>query len=526
MLEGTEEQRAETNPRAQQENEEATPPTNRGTFAFFLMSAVGVHTLALLLMELQPGADGPQILTADALYQLGHVEEAYCLLLNIEHTAPRPQILARLAILQLHRVFLYGLLKKLINSGDTSCLWPLLSVTSLQDRALLEKHCHTTSKRIMCGQQAESAIREAVAYLSIAIMASGGAAIDSLLERARCYALLGQWKTAIFDFIAILKEHPDHVQALCGRGFTYLMLNQQKMCMLSLKDKVRKLVSEWLAQHCRSSLSETLSANPVPCREELLQEAFLIGEALMNTDCREPRWHLLYIDIQYKVNAAGAHLKQVFGQEPRDAAAKARWGVVKAWQQTYKVAANYLSVVAEKEPATLDFLITLLQSVKKKRLAQAASQQASSVSESGQWEQALALLTLAVRAVSEMKLQYLRQRAACLAHLGLHKKAVSDLNKLIQGHNADGREEKRVWAEDLCHRGSSLLLCSHEESGLQDFSQALDLHEEQALLCVEAGLGTQRLAEMFLRFTGLKVDSSHVEHARIKREVSGPCTVH
>lgn len=70
-------------------------------------SAVGVHTLALLLMELQPGADVPQILTADALYQLGRVEEAYRLLLNIEHTAPRPPILARLAILQLHRGFLY-----------------------------------------------------------------------------------------------------------------------------------------------------------------------------------------------------------------------------------------------------------------------------------------------------------------------------------------------------------------------------------------------------------------------------------
>ncbi|KAL1249917.1 hypothetical protein QQF64_020922 [Cirrhinus molitorella] len=565
MLEGTEEERAETNPRAQHEDEEGHTNNKQ-------RSAVGVHALALLLMELQPGADGPQILTADALYQLGRVEEAYRLLLNIEHTAPRPPILARLAILQLHRGFLYDayqLLKKLISSGDTSCLRSLLSVTSLQDRALLEKHCHTASKRILCGQQAESAIREAVAYLSIAIMASGGGAIDSLLERARCYALLGQWKTAIFDFTAILKVHPDHVQALCGRGFTYLMLNQQKECtldilvalqygaeevtqsMLSLKDKARKHVSEWLGQHCRTSLSETLLSNPVPCREELLREAFLIGGALMNTDCREPRWHLLYIDTllaKGEVNAAGAHLKQVFGQEPRDAAAKARWGVVKAWQQNYKVAANYLSVVAEKEPATLDFLVTILQAAQRKRLAQAASQQASSVSESGQWEQALALLTLAVRAVSEMKLQYLRQRAACLAHLGLHERAVSDLNKVIQGHNADGREEQRVWAEDLCRRGRSLLLYSQEESGLQDFSQALDLHEEQALLCIEAGVGTQHLAEMFLRFalqnygqqkldrawllteTGLKIDSGHVElrklRARIKREVSGPCTVH
>lgn len=57
----------------------------------------------------------------------------------------------------------------------------------------------------------------------------GGDGADSLLERARCYALLGQRKTAIFDFSAILKEHPKHVQALCGRGFTYLMLNQQQV---------------------------------------------------------------------------------------------------------------------------------------------------------------------------------------------------------------------------------------------------------------------------------------------------------
>ncbi|XP_057219213.1 tetratricopeptide repeat protein 34 isoform X2 [Triplophysa rosa] len=565
MLEGTGEQEADTDPRTQQEQEHEHNNNNRRI-------AVGVHALALLLTELQPGADGPQILTADALYQLGRVEEAYRLLLNIERTAPRPPVLARLAILQLHRGFLYDayqLLKKLIHSGDTSCLRPLLSVTSTQDRALLENHCHTASKRILCGQQAETAIREAVAYLSIAIMASGGGAVDSLLERARCYALLGQWKTAIFDYTTILKEHPDRVQALCGRGFTYLMLNQQKECtqdilvalqsdaeevtrsMLSLKDKARKLIREWLGQHCRSILAESLLANPVPCREEHLREAFLIGGALMNTDCREPRWHLLYIDTllaQGEVNAAGAHLKQVFGQEPRDATAKARWGVVKAWHQNYTLAANYLSEVAEKEPATLDFLIGLMQMSQRKRVAQVASQQASSVSQSGQWEHALALLTLAGRAVNDKKLRYLRQRAACLAHLGLHERAVSDLNKVIEGHSYDNGEEHLIRTEDLCRRGRSLLLCSREESGLQDFSQALDLHEQQALLCVEAGPGRQRLAELFLRFAlqhfgeqqldkawlltenGLKVESDHAElrrlKARIKREVSGPCTVH
>lgn len=167
--------------------------------------AVGVHALALLLMELQQDADLPQILVADALYQLDRVEEAYRILLCMEHTSPRSPVLARLALLQLHRGFLYDanqvplwsfmtgliafknclendvmivsvdlqLLKKLIHCGDTSCLNSLLSVAALKDRALLEKHCHSASKRILQSQQEESAIREAVAYLSIAIMASG-----------------------------------------------------------------------------------------------------------------------------------------------------------------------------------------------------------------------------------------------------------------------------------------------------------------------------------------------------------------
>lgn len=71
------------------------------------ISAAGVQSLAVLLMELQPGADGAQILAADALYQLGRVEEAYRLLLSIGPTGPRAPILARLALLQLHRGFLY-----------------------------------------------------------------------------------------------------------------------------------------------------------------------------------------------------------------------------------------------------------------------------------------------------------------------------------------------------------------------------------------------------------------------------------
>ncbi|XP_041654665.1 uncharacterized protein ttc34 [Cheilinus undulatus] len=534
----------------------------------------GVHSLALLLMELQPGTDGSQILAADALYQLGRVEEAYRLLLSIGPSGPRAPILARLALLQLHRGFLYDtnqLLKKLIHCGDTCCLRPLLAVAQQKDRALLHAHCHSAAKRILEGTREESAVREAVVYLSIAIMASGGEAADSLLERARCYALLGQRKTAIFDFSAILKEHPKHVHALCGRGFTYLMLNQQQECtrdilaalqintdivtkdILSLKDRARKLVCEWLHQFCRTNLSDILVTNTVPCHEEHLREAFIIGGALMRTDCRDPRWHLLYVDTllaKGEVKAACAHLCQVFGQEPRDAVAQARLGVVEAWQQNYSGAARRLSKLTEKDSSSLDFLLALIPVSLWKRTAQAAAQEASSVSSSGHWDQALALLNVAVYAVGSHRLQYLRQRAACLAQLGLHERAIADLDRVIQRHgeaDTSSSEEPQVWAEDLCRRGRSLVLCSREGAALGDFMQALKLHSDQTIQCVETSLGRQRLAECFLRGAlqhygeqqlskawtmiecGLIMDAENAElrrlRAKVKREVASPCNV-
>ncbi|XP_075331604.1 uncharacterized protein ttc34 [Odontesthes bonariensis] len=557
----------------------------------------GVQSLAVLLMELQPSADGPQILAADALYQLGRVEEAYRLLLSIGNINPRAPVLARLALLQLHRGFHYDtnqLLKKLIVCGDTSCLRSLLAVAQQKDRALLQGHCHSAAKRILDGTREEGAVREAVAYLSIAIMASGGEAADSLLERARCYALLGQRKTAIFDFSAILKEHPKHVQALCGRGFTYLMLNQQKECIhdilaalqinadtvvkdvLSLKDKAQKLVCDWLHQSCRTNLSDTVNTNSVPCHEEQLREAFIIGGALMRTDSRDPRWHLLYVDIllaKGEVQAAGTHLCQVFGQEPRDAVAQARVGMVEAWQQNYRSAARRLSKLIEKESSSLDFLLALIPFNQRKCIAQqawsrkhrddelmftccaftllqAAAQEASSASSVGHWDQALTLLTVAVQAVGSHRLRYLRQRAACFAQLGSHEQAIADLDKVIQkygGHDSSSSDDPKIRAEDLCRRGRSLVFCSRESAALEDFTQALELHRDQAIQCVEAGLGRLRLAECFLRGAlhhygeqklskawtliecGLLVDSENTDlrrlRARVKREVASPCNV-
>ncbi|XP_057714915.1 tetratricopeptide repeat protein 34 isoform X2 [Corythoichthys intestinalis] len=538
-------------------------------------SPAGVHSLAMLLMDLQPGADGPQILAADSLYQLGRVEEAYrLLLLSNGSTCPRAPVLARLALLQLGRGFLYDtnqLLKKLIQCGDTSCLRPLLAVAKHKDRALLQARCHSAAKRILEGTTDESAIREAVAYLSIAIIITDGEATDSLLERGKCYALLGQRKTAIFDFSAILKENPKHVQALCGRGFTYLLLNQQKECthdilaalqintdevtkdFLSLKGRARKLLCDWLHQFCRSSLSDVLVANAVPCHEERLREASIICAALISTDCTSPRWHLLCVDMllaKGEVEAAGAHLCQVFGQEPRDATAQARLGVVEAWQHSYRSAAGRLCQLAEKDSSCLDLLLALIPLNQRKHIAKAAAEDASRMSSDGNWDQALHLLTVAVQAADKYDLQYLRQRAACLARLGLHERTIADLDRVLQKHDgsdASCSDDSKVWAEELCLRGRSLVLCSREGPALEDYSRALQLHKERTIQCVDEGLGRLRLADCFLRGAlhhygeqklskaweltecGLVMDGNNAElrrlRAKVKREIISPCNV-
>jgi len=65
-------------------------------------------------------------------------------------------------------------------------LRPLLALARPKDKALLQGHCHAASKRLLVAATAtatststtavakeEGVLREAVAYLSIAIMASG-----------------------------------------------------------------------------------------------------------------------------------------------------------------------------------------------------------------------------------------------------------------------------------------------------------------------------------------------------------------
>lgn len=176
--------------------------------------------------------------------------------------------------------------------------------------------------------------------------------------------------------------------------------------ILALKGRARKLVCDWLHQFCRGNLSEVLTSAPVPCREEQLRQAFVTCGALMRTDCREPRWHLLHVDFLLakgemetlrldarchrkrpgfffpcnphsccydtapgEDEAAGAHLRQVFGQEPRDAAAQARVGVVEAVQHDYAAAACRLGRLAEKDASSLETLLMLIPPSQRRAVA-------------------------------------------------------------------------------------------------------------------------------------------------------------
>lgn len=67
--------------------------------------------------------------------------------------------------------------------------------------------------------------------------------------------------------------------------------------VLLLKGRAREQACDWLHQFCRGKLEDILASATVPCQEEQLRETLVTSGALLKTDCREPRWHLLYVDI-------------------------------------------------------------------------------------------------------------------------------------------------------------------------------------------------------------------------------------
>ncbi|XP_069096024.1 tetratricopeptide repeat protein 34 [Pleurodeles waltl] len=530
--------------------------------------ASGVHLLASLLMELDPGDEVSRILCTDALYQLDRVEEAHkMLLLALNGNPQRSAVLARLALLQFKKGFIYDgnqLIKKVIQIGDTSCLLPIMDVFKVEDRKLMQNHCHSRAMAILQNKQGDTYVKEAIAYLSFAIIASGGQAGDSLLARARCYGHLGQKKTAIFDFNAILKEEPGNVQALVGRAFMYLVFNQQKeavqdlvaalkldhACVIQeirpLKQEALAVMSQWLFEHCRAVLSDLLTTNKDPMKEEIFKDLLVIGESLIKIDTQKMNGHIHYTDLLIangRYEEALSHLQQSIDQSAVDESAMARFGVLHMKGHKVPIAAQNLCALTRKDPKEVEFLVKLLDTRERQSLSQIAAQEGTALMTDDLHEQALDHYSLAVIA-SNNNPRYLRMRASCLCHLKEYGSALKDLDKTIQRH---GSNDLKTRVEDYCSRGHVLLLLSEEAKSVEQYLQALQLQQSLAVADISHRPGRTKMAQIFHQVAqssfeqqlyedawkitnyGLVIDEHNNElkklKVKIKREASG-CSVH
>uniref|UniRef100_A0A663DYU7 Tetratricopeptide repeat domain 34 n=1 Tax=Aquila chrysaetos chrysaetos TaxID=223781 RepID=A0A663DYU7_AQUCH len=510
--------------------------------------------------------EASRILCADALYQMGRVEEAHrLLLLALSRNPQRSPILVRLALLQLKKGFMYDgnqLLKKVIRIGDTSCLLPIMDIFKDEDRKLMQTHCHFRALTILKSKQEDADIKEAIAYLSFAIIASGGYAEDCLLIRARCYGRLGQKKTAIFDFNAILKEDPRNVQALSGRGFIYLALKQHKEAVqdlisalkveagvvipaiLSLKLEAQELITQLLLQHGRTMLTELVATKDLS-KEEALRDLLMIAKALIKICKDAPQYHIFYTDVLIangKYEEALAHLQEAFGHSLADDFASARLAVLQLKRRNMAVAARSFSILAKRDERELVFLLNFIDAKQQQHLSQVAAQEGNVLIKEYSYEKALGYYTLAVL-TSKDNPRYLRQRAACLMHLEKYDKALKDMEKVIQKH---GRNSLKTRVEDHCSKGYLLLSVAEEEAAVKQYIEALQLDESMALCSIMNGPGSEILTKTFHKIAqynfelqryeeawkitdyGLKIDKNtelKKLKTRLKREASS-CSIH
>ncbi|XP_078095863.1 tetratricopeptide repeat protein 34 [Mustelus asterias] len=529
--------------------------------------ALGVHYLALLLLELEPSDEVSQILSADALYQLGRMEEAHkTLLVSLGKNPQGSSVLARLALLQLKKGFLYDanqLIKKVIEIGDTSCLLPIMDIFKSEDRDLMQRHCHSSAMSILQNKEGDTYVKEAVAYLSLAIISSGGTDEASLLTRARCYAHLNQKKTAIFDFGTILKANPSHVQARCGRSFMYVILNKPKEAVqdialalqmdqklviqeiTSLKHEAQSLISRWLQDHCISTLMTMAEAKEKVFSEELANLP-AIGHSLVLINERDSTCTILYADIliaKEMYDDALKHLQDIFGKVPNNVAATARYGLIQMKRKNVQLAVQNLSILAEKDNKDLEFVLQFLDNKSRHHVAQVASQEASTLTKGNQLEKALKYYTLAVLA-NKNKAKYVRSRAICLTRLKQYERALKDLHEIIKRNTSRNSPEL---VEDYCSAGHILFLILKDEEACNSYIKALQLDQSVALSNISSRPGRLSLSQHFQRIGlryfeqqryeeawnlaeyGLIIDESNAElkklKARIKREASG-CVVH
>ncbi|OCT72844.1 tetratricopeptide repeat protein 34-like isoform X1 [Xenopus laevis] len=528
----------------------------------------GVHQLATLLMLLDPSDDVSRILCTDALYQMDRTEEAHKMLsLALSSSSQRSPILARLALLQFKKGFIYDgnqLIKKVIQIGDTSCLLPIMDIFKEEDRKLMQNHCHAKSISILRSQQGDTYIKEAIAYLSFAIIASGGHAKDSLLARARCYGQLGQKKTAIFDFNAVLKDEPYNAEALSGKGFMHMTLNQQKeavhdICLAikadasyaireihSLNPEAQLVITEWLYNHCRTLLAELLTANNNLPSDPTFSELEVLAEALIKNENKTAHFYLLYTDIliaKEKYDEAFNYLRKSFTSNAIDETVKARYGVLHVKYRNLLVAAQELCTLAGKKPEEVEMLVKFLDKRQRQSLSQVAGQEGNSLIQENRYEKALDYFSLAVIS-SNNNPKYLRQRAMCLTHLRDYSSAIKDIDKAIQRQSS---HDLKTQAEDYCSKGHILLLSSDEEAATRQYMKAISMEHATAIASISNTPGRVKLAEIISQVAnkyfeqrlfeetwkmtecGLLIDENNQElkrlKARIKREASG-CIVH
>ncbi|KAM4702637.1 tetratricopeptide repeat protein 34 [Rhinophrynus dorsalis] len=528
----------------------------------------GVHQLSTLLMMLDSSDDVSRILCTDALYQMDRIEDAHKMLcLALSSSSQRSPVLARLALLQFKKGFIYDgnqMIKKVIQLGDTSCLLPIMDIFKEGDRQLMQKNCHSRAISILQNRQGDSYIKEAIAYLSFAIIASGGHARDSLLARARCYGQLGQIKTAIFDFSAVLKDEPDNVEALSGKGLMHVTLNQQKEAVhditlavkadpsyvtrdiQSLKPETQLLITEWLHDHCRTKLAELLTANKKLQSDPTFSVLELIAETLIKIDNKKANVHTLYTDMliaKEKYEEAFTYLKKSFSTSAIDESVKARYGILHVKCRDVLTAAQELCTLSGKAPSEVEFLVKFMDKRQRQSLSQIAGQEGNSMIQENQHEKALHYFSLAVIA-SNNNPKYLRQRAMCHSHLKDFKNALSDMDKSIQRH---GSNDLKMQVEDYCSKGYILLLTCEEEAAIRQYMKALSMEHAIALASISHMPGRVKLAQIFSQIaykyfeqhsfeeswkiteSGLLIDENNHElkklKTRIKREASG-CSVH
>ncbi|XP_053545838.1 tetratricopeptide repeat protein 34 [Bombina bombina] len=528
----------------------------------------GVHQLAMLLMILDPSDDASRILCTDALYQMGRIEEAHKMLsLALHSSSQRSPVLARLALLQFKKGFIYDgnqLVKKVIQIGDTACLIPIMDVFKEEDRKLMQNHCHSKAMAILQSKEGNTYIKEAIAHLSLAIIASGGHAKESLLARARCYGQLGLKKTAIFDFNAVLKDEPNNTEALCGKGFIYMTLNHQKEAVhdiilaikadssdviqeiQTLNPEAQLLTSDWLYDHCRTLLTTQLNEYKNLPADPVFNDLEVIGKTLIEIDNKKSDFHILYTDIlivKERYEEAFTHLKKTFNNCAINEAAKARYGVLHVKCRNVLAAAQELCVLAVKNPSEVEILVKLLDKRQRQSLSQVAAQEGNSLTQDNQHEKALNYFSLAV-ITSNNNPKYLRHRALCLSHLKDYTNAIKDMDKAIQRH---GSNDLKTQIEDHCFKGHLLLSVSEDDAAVQQYLKALNLDQTLALECIHLRPGKAELTQIFSRIGhnyfekqlyeeswkvttgGLLIDEKNHElkrlKVRIKREASG-CSVH